>query len=79
MRAEPRLLFAGDGDEIMSRATESVAAINRQLPGVNAAGVLLRTSTPPTLNILLPLLLLPILILLLLPSFSSASPSSSSV
>ena len=35
-RAEPRLLLAGDGDEIMANVARSVAAIKRELPGVNA-------------------------------------------
>ena len=35
-RAEPRLLLAGDGEEIMANVARSVAAIKRELPGVNA-------------------------------------------
>ena len=35
-RAEPRLLLAGDGDEILRNMANSVAAMKRELPGINA-------------------------------------------
>ena len=35
-RAEPRLLLAGDGDEILQNMANSVAAMKRELPGINA-------------------------------------------
>ena len=35
-RAEPRLLLAGDDDEILRRLTAAIECIKRELPGVNA-------------------------------------------
>lgn len=35
-RAEPRLLLAGDGEEILANIAKSVATIRSELPGINA-------------------------------------------